>query len=213
MKSLKHVGKMKKAGSKVLVAFRTLPGESNQALVIPVSSLSDNYHYDIMKLVETTEAQSAFEFGEVLFTRSFSDGRPMLQALKADNRMAKVPTDDVLMMPSPGSEIALHQLNTLIAEQKNCAVDDLCTFVSGAKKNTPEVQELVKVKDLAPPPTPAVVPLKAAANEVLSDKDIAKSYRSQADSMYKEAARLRKEADDLDPPAKKAAKAKEDASA
>jgi hypothetical protein len=213
MKSLKHVGKMKKAGSKVLVAFRTLPGESNQALVIPVSSLSDNYHDDIMKLVETTEAQSAFEFGEVLFTRSFSDGRPMLQALKADNRMAKVPTDDVLMMPSPGSEIALHQLNTLIAEQKNCAVDDLCTFVSGAKKNTPEVQELVKVKDLAPPPTPAVVPLKAAANEVLSDKDIAKSYRSQADSMYKEAARLRKEADDLDPPAKKAAKAKEEASA
>ena len=213
MKSLKHVGKMKKAGSKVLVAFRTLPGESNQALVIPVSSLSDNYHDDIMKLVETTEAQSAFEFGEVLFTRSFSDGRPMLQALKADNRMAKVPTDDVLMMPSPGSEIALHQLNTLIAEQKNCAVDDLCTFVSGAKKNTPEVQELVKVKDLAPPPTPAVVPLKASANEALSDKDIAKSYRSQADSMYKEAARLRKEADDLDPPAKKAAKVKEDASA
>ena len=212
MKSLKHVGKMKKAGSKVLVAFRTLPGESNQALVIPVSSLSDNYHDDIMKLVETTEAQSAFEFGEVLFTRSFSDGRPMLQALKADNRMAKVPTDDVLMMPSPGSEIALHQLNTLIAEQKNCAVDDLCTFVSGAKKNTPEVQELVKVKDLAPPP-PAVVPLKASANEALSDKDIAKSYRSQADSMYKEAARLRKEADDLDPPAKKAAKAKEDAGA
>ena len=213
MKSLKHVGKMKKAGSKVLVAFRTLPGESNQALVIPVSSLSDNYHDDIMKLVETTEAQAAFEFGEVLFTRSFSDGRPMLQALKADNRLAKVPTDDVLMMPSPGSEIALHQLNTLIAEQKNCAVDDLCTFVSGSKKNTPEVQELVKVKDLAPSTTPAVVPLKASANEALTDKDIAKSYRSQADSMYKEAARLRKEADDLDPPAKKAAKAKEAESA
>jgi hypothetical protein len=213
MKSLKHVGKMKKAGSKVLVAFRTLPGESNQALVIPVSSLSDNYHDDIMKLVETTEAQAAFEFGEVLFTRSFSDGRPMLQALKADNRMAKVPTDDVLMMPSPGSEIALHQLNTLIAEQKNCAVDDLCTFVSGSKKNTPEVQELVKVKDLAPSTTPAVVPLKASANEALTDKDIAKIYRSQADSMYKEAARLRKEADDLDPPAKKAAKAKEAESA
>ena len=213
MKTLKHVGKMKKAGSKVLVAFRTLPGESNQALVIPVSSLSDNYHDDIMKLVETTEAQSAFEFGEVLFTRSFSDGRPMLQALKADNRMAKVPTDDVLMMPSPGSEIALHQLNTLIAEQKNCAVDDLCTFVSGSKKNTPEVQELVKVKDLAPPSTPAVVPLKAAANEVLSDKDIAKSYRSQADSMYKEAARLRKEAEELDPTVKKVKKAEETADA
>lgn len=210
MKSLKHVGKMKKAGSKVLVAFRTLPGESNQALVIPVASLPDEYHDNIMKLVETNEAQSAFELGEILFTRSFADGRPMLQALRADGRLAKVPTDDVIMSPSPGSEIPLHQLNALIAEQKNCAVDDLCTFVSGAPKDKPE--ELVKVKDLSPP-TEKAAPLKAAANEALTDKDIAKSYRSQADAMYKEAARLRKEADDLDPPQKKTAKAKEAESA
>jgi hypothetical protein len=212
MKSLKHVGKMKKAGSKVIVAFRTLPGESNQALVIPVASLPDEYHDNIMKLLETDEAQSAFELGEVLFTRSFADGRPMLQALRADSRLAKVPTDDVIMVPSPGNEIPLHQLNTLIAEQKNCAVDDLCTFVSGAPKEKPEVEELVKVKDLSPPAEKAA-PLKASANEVLTDKDIAKSYRSQADAMYKEAARLRKEADDLDPPVKKAAKAKEAESA
>jgi hypothetical protein len=44
---------------------------------------------------------------------------------------------------------------------------------------------------------------QAAANEVLTDTDIAKSYRSQADAMYKEAARLRKEADALDPTKKK----------
>jgi len=212
MKSLKHVGKMKKAGSKVIVAFRTLPGESNQALVIPVASLPDEYHDNIMKLLETDEAQSAFELGEVLFTRSFADGRPMLQALRADSRLAKVPTDDVIMVPSPGNEIPLHQLNTLIAEQKNCAVDDLCTFVSGAPKEKPEVEELVKVKDLSPP-AEKVAPLKASANEALTDKDIAKSYRSQADAMYKEAARLRKEADDLDPPVKKTAKAKEAESA
>jgi hypothetical protein len=213
MKSLKHVGKMKRAGSKVVVVFRTLPGESNQALVVPVSGLTDDYHDNIMKLIETPEAQAAFELGEVLFTRSFADGRPMLQALRADGKMAKVPTDDVIMVPSPGSEIPLHQLNTLIAEQKNCAVDDLCTFVSGAPKEKPEVEELVKVKDLSPPQPEKAAPLKAAANEALTDKDIAKSYRSQADAMYKEAARLRKEADDLDPPAKKAAKAKETESA
>lgn len=208
MKSLKHVGKMKRAGSKVLVAFRTLPGESNQALVIPVSSLTDDYHDNIMKLVETAEAQAAFELGEMLFTRSFADGRPMLQALRADGRMVKVPTDDVIMCPSPGTEIALHQLNTLIAEQKNCAVDDLCTFVSGAPKNKPEVEELVQVRDISPA-AEKTAPLKAAANEVLTDKDIAKNYRSQADGMYKEAARLRKEADDLDPPQRKTAKVKE----
>ena len=46
---------------------------------------------------------------------------------------------------------------------------------------------------------------QAAPNQVLTDFDIAKGYRSQADAMYKEAARLRKEADALDPPKKKAA--------
>jgi hypothetical protein len=48
---------------------------------------------------------------------------------------------------------------------------------------------------------------------VLSDKDIAKSYRSQADALYKEAARLRKEAEDLDPTPKKTTKVKESADA
>jgi hypothetical protein len=46
---------------------------------------------------------------------------------------------------------------------------------------------------------------------VLSDKDLAKSYRSQADAMYKEAARLRREAEELDPTAKKSTKKTETA--
>ena len=40
MKNLKHVGKIKNTGSKVLVVFRTLPGESNMALVVQTSPLS-----------------------------------------------------------------------------------------------------------------------------------------------------------------------------
>jgi hypothetical protein len=108
-------------------------------------------------------------------------------------------------------------LNILIAEQKNCAVDDLYTFVSGApKKSDATVEDIAKVKDLAPsvdPDIPAPVRAQAATTEALSDRDIAKSYRSQADAMYKEAARLRKEADELDPPQKKIAKVKESADA
>jgi hypothetical protein len=112
----------------------------------------------------------------------------------------------------------LHQLNTLIAEQKNCAVDDLCTFVSGApKKSNATVEEIATGKDLGEPAQTLnesrQAPLKAGQNEVLSDTDIAKSYRSQADSMYKEAARLRKQADELDPPKKKVVKATEAADA
>ena len=212
MKSLKHVGRITKNNAKILVAFRTLPGESNMALVIPVSQLSDSYHDAIMKVVESDQGQDVFELGEILFIRNFPDGKPMLRALQADGLMAKIPTDSVTMMPTPNDEVGLHTLNMLIAEQRNCAVDDLCKFVSGAPTATAEVQELVKVKDLSPPVEEKSAVLQAKSNEALSDKDIAKGLRSHADSLYKEAARLRKEAEDLDPTVKKSTKAKEEVS-
>ena len=205
----KHVGKMKNTGAKVLVVFRTLPGESNQALVLPVAQLPDHYHDSIMEVVETQQAQDAFEFGEIMFMRSFTDGRPMLQAMQADNRLHKVATDTVIMTPTPTDSIVLSELNVLIAEQKNCTIDDLYTFVSGAPKAKPEAQPKA-AEPMVDPDIPAPLRAQANANEALSDKDIAKSYRSQADAMYKEAARLRKEADSLDPPVKKTTKKAEE---
>lgn len=216
---LKHIGRVTKTGAKVLVAFRTLPGESNQALVIPVANLSDTYHDAIMKVVESDQAQETFEFGEILFTRTFPDGRPMLRALQADGLLQKVSTDSVTMTPTPSDTIELHQLNVLIAEQRNCAIDDLCNFVSGAPMSKSSVEDVAKVSEV--PSTTEVLgrdvgepknvsqPLRASENQVLSDQDIAKNYRSQADAMYKEAARLRREADQLDPPQKKTTKGKE----
>lgn len=205
---LKHVGKLKNTGSKVLVVFRTLPGESNMALVVQTANLPDQYHNDIIDLVNGENAQDAYEFGEILFARHFHDGRPMLQALQADGRLLKVPTDNVVMHPTPATEILLSQLNVLIAEQKNCSVDDLCTFVKGAPKS--EAKTVATAKELpVDPDVPAPLRAQASNTEVLSDKDLARSYRSQADAMYKEAARLRKQADELDPPVKKAAKVKE----
>jgi len=196
MKSFKHVGRLKNTGSKVLVVFRTLPGESNQALVVQTATLPDAYHDSIMTVIESDAAQEAFELGELLHIRMFPDGKPMLRALQADGRLQKVPTDNVLMTPTVDSSIQLDQLNLLIAEQKNCAVDDLCYLVKGA----PSKPEVAKEAT----PTEITAPLKADEVSALSDTDLAKSYRSQADSLYKEAARLRKQADDLDPPKKKA---------
>ena len=206
MKQLKHLGRMKNTGVKVLVVFRTLPGESNMSLVLPVANLPDHYHDSIMEVVESDQAQQAFEFGETMFIRTFPDGRPMLQAMQADGRLQKVSTDQVVMTPTPNDSIVLSELNVLIAEQKNCTVDDLYTFVSGAPKKSDKVETAALVVD---PDVPAPVRAQASTTEALSDKDLARSYRSQADAMYKEAARLRKEADSLDPPAKKTAKAKE----
>ena len=213
---LKHIGRINNTGVKVLVVFRTLPGESNMALVLPVTQLSDAYHDSIMTMVETDQCQEAFELGEMMFIRTFTDGRPMLQAMQADGRLQKVATDSVTMTPTTNDTVLLSSLNTLIAEQKNCAVDDLYTFVKGAPKVKAEVTQVAEVKDLAPAvdtDIPAPVRAQATTDAVLTDKDIAKSYRSQADAMYKEAARLRKEAEDLDPTVKKVKKAEETADA
>jgi hypothetical protein len=210
MRSLKHIGRIQNTGVKVLVVFRTLPGESNMALVLPVAQLPDQYHDSIMTLVETDQAQDAFEFGEIMHIRPFPDGRPMLRAMQADSRLIKVPTDSVMMTPTTNDTVLLANLNTLIAEQKNCTIDDLCTFVSGAPTGVKEVKEATPAVDSD---IPAPVRAQATSDTALTDKDLAKSYRSQADAMYKEAARLRKEAEDLDPTVKKVKKVEETADA
>ena len=206
MSQLKHIGKMKNTGSKVVVAFRTVPGESNMALVISTATLPDAYHDSMMTLLQSDQGQDTFEFGEIMHIRHFPDGRPMLAAMGQDGRLQKVPTDTVIMTPAINSEVPLDQLNVLIAEQRGVAVDELCNFVSGStgvKKTDAEVKEIAKVEEFD---APAEVRAQASTTEPLTDLDLAKSYRSQADSLYKEAARLRKQADELDPPKKKTLK-------
>lgn len=204
MKTYKHVGKLKNTGAKVVVAFRTLPGESDKALVLPTATLADQYHDALMQLVESDQGQEAFEFGEVMFIRHFPDGRPMLRAMQADGRLQKYPTDQIIMTPNVNSEIPLDQLNVFIAEQKNCAVDELCNFVSGAP-GAQRDKKVVEEPVTRQPVTELVEDAVKTEDQPLSDKDLAKSYRSQADALYKEAARLRREAEALDPTAKKTA--------
>jgi len=206
MKHTKHVGKMKNTGSKVLVIFRCLPGDTGNALVLPTATLPDAYHDAIIQLVDSEQGQDVFEFGEIMFIRHFPDGRPMLMALQQDGRLQKVPTELVIMTPNINAEIPLDELNALIAEQRGIPIGDLPSLVSGAPKVDPAKKE--KVVE----PVESKVE-SAPVTEVLSDKDLAKSFRSQADSMYKEAARLRKQADELDPPVKKTSKSKESVNA
>lgn len=209
MKTLKHIGKIKNTGAKVIVVFRTLPGESNNSLILSVNQLPDMYHDSIMNFLETDMGQEAFEFGEAMFSRPLPDGRPMLQAMQQDGRLIKMPTDNIIMTPTTTSEISLDELNLLIAEQRNVPVDELYTFVKGAKKLPEDKEETTnQLVD-----TEVEQPVIAESVEPLSDKDLAKSYRSQADAMYKEAARLRRQADELDPPQKKPVNKKETESA
>jgi hypothetical protein len=199
--NLKHVGRLKSTKSKVLVVFKTLPDEPNSCLVVGTAGLSDDYHNAIINIVESIQAQDTFEFGEILASRYFPDGRAMLAALHQDGRLKKFNTNEIEMTPNTMDVIGLDELNMLIAEQRGTSVAD--NAVQNETREIARVQEIVE--DAAPAPK--------SANDPLSDQDLARSYRSQADSMFKEAQKLRKQADELDPPVKKAVKGKEEVSA
>jgi hypothetical protein len=218
---LKHIGKMKHNGAKVCVVYRTLPGEAYSALVVGTSTLNDQYHNAMMKELESDQGQEANELGDILNVRSFPDGNNMLRQLHMTGKLTKVPTDQVIMTPNSLTEISLDQLNIMIAEQKNVAIDDLAiTSDSGQHKLKSENVEIkdiydpdqdhtnVKITDHAAAKTRSDVPgeeLIAPPSDIIPPTKSAADYRSEADRLYKEAAKLRKMADELDPPKKKAA--------
>lgn len=197
MVNLKHVGRVKVNGRKVLVAYRTLPGESDAALVIDTAGLSDDQHDSIIKLVESPAGQSAYEFAEVMARSNFPDGSIMLANLHYNGKLIKVKTSEIEMTPTLQSTISLDQLNQLIAEQRGISVNDLA-IGSGQ-----EIQEVAKVQEVLPSKEMAEEVVNVVNEEPLSDEQLAKKYRSDADRLSKEAAQLRRMAEELVPTKKK----------
>lgn len=205
MQPLKHVGRMKSSGKKVLVAFRTIPGDAYSALVVPTENLPDEMHNAIVNLVESPAAQEAYEFAEALDRTQFPDGSRMLPALHVQQRLIKVGTDQVEMTPSIGVSIPLSELNQIIAEQRGIAVDDL-HISPGSNDKSAEVVEVATVKTVPTETSDVAKTTSTSVNETAveptkfnSADDEAKFYRSQADKLAKEAAAFRRRAEELVP--------------
>ena len=192
---------MKANGRKVLVAFRTLPGESDSALVIQTENLTDAQHDAIIKLVESPAGQNSYEFAEVLARAPFPDGSVMLSNLHVSGRLNKVKTSEVEMTPNTFTKIGLDELNQLIAEQRGISINDLA--IGNQIEQHTKVEEVATVNDISDVKTPEVQPV-AESTEPLTDEQLAKKYRSDADRLAKEAAQLRRLAEELAPTKKKA---------
>lgn len=202
MQSLKHVGRIKATGKKVLVAFRTIPGDAYSALVVATESLPDELHNALINLVESPAAQNAYEFAEALDRTQFPDGSRMLPFLHGNGRLVKVSTREVEMTPVIGASILLSELNQIIAEQRGIAVDELHIRPQSGDKNV-EVQEVATARDLTETPnvskTTSVSVNESAPTSFDSSESEAKYYRSQADKLAKQAAEFRRKAEELVP--------------
>ena len=200
---LKHVGRLKNNQRKLVVAYRTVPGESDSCVCVTTENLEAGDHDALINLVESNAAQTANELAEVMARSQLPDGSNMLARFHTTGKMVKFKTADVEMTPDNKTTVPLDELNAIIAEQKGVSIDDLALKDPRAK-----VSDAKTPNETAETPAPVVAEnqsdnLTAPQDGVISDEQLAASYRSQADRMFKEAKKLREQAEELAPTKKK----------
>ena len=181
MAEIKHVGQMKGSGEKLAIVYRTVPGDSKSAVVIQTSKIDAADHDALMKVIESNAGQSAFELHEVLGRNMTPDGQSMLIKFHQGGFMQKVPTDAVMMTRTTNDSVQLDELNKIIAEQKGVSIDDLAV--------QPDTATTVASSQTS----------RNTPNQPLTDEQLASQMRSNADRFFKEASKLRKEAEALSP--------------
>ena len=195
-RAIKHVGRLARNQRKVIVAYRVVPGEPDNCIVVQTESLMAEEHDALMTAVEGSAGQEAYEFGEAMARAQLPDGRNMLAGFHTTGKMMKTATSDIEMVPDGTTTILLSELNKIIADQKGVTVADLA--LKGKDGKTTPIAEKVD--------NPSEAYTSASQSDVLSDDQLAAQYRSQADALFKEAKVLREQAEELVPTKKKQAK-------
>ena len=195
--ALKHVGRVIKTKKKCAVAYRVVPGDPNNCLIVMTESLDAGEHDTLMNLIESQTGQDSYELGEAMARTQLPDGRNMLAGFHTTGKFQKVETNLIEMTPNNVTSVPLDELNKNIAEQKGVTVADLA--LKGEDGQT--VQPKDNTTDA--PVDPTATYTTGNTDNVLTDEALAAQYRSQADSLFKEAKRLREQAEELVPTKRK----------
>ena len=121
----KHIGELVDGGAKVVIMYRTVPGEPNNCLVVGTKFLPDMYHNALMKAVESEGGQNADEFADFASRQTFPDGTNMLAMMHNDNYIKKFKTNEIMVTYGNTDEgrILLNKLNEMIAKDKGTTVE------------------------------------------------------------------------------------------
>jgi len=210
MAFMKHVGKH--GDRKVCILFRQVPGEDHMALVIYPDTLHAHWQDSIQKALESDVAQQSEELADALHRSYLPDGRPVLETLHQERMIKKLRTSDIIVTPTPDAKIRLDELNKMLNEMKQgeAAVKKMAENDASRGMVAPDVKRKAEAEYKATqaaksgyvaPPT-----LNAGQQGALSDRDIAANMLAQAKameinarSMVAEAARMKKDAERMDP--------------
>jgi hypothetical protein len=137
----KHIGELVDGGAKVVIMYRTVPGEPNNCLVVGTKFLPDLYHNSLMKAVESQGGQDADEFADFASRQTFPDGTNMLAMMHNDNYIKKFKTNEIMVTfgNTTDGRILLNKLNEMVAKEKGISVKDMAKdpeATASAKKTT-----------------------------------------------------------------------------
>ena len=209
MAALKHVGRMAHNQRRVIVAYKVLPGDPDHCVVVTTENLEAGDHDALIKLVESASGQEADDLATVMMRANLPDGSNMLARFHTTGKMVKVKTSEVEMVPNQNTSIKLSELNEAIASQRGVTVNDLAvTGSDGQTKAVASNDPTITASEMA---AQNISPV--ADTGVMTDEVLAKKFRSDADRLSKEAAELRRQAEELVPTKKKAVVKKTTASA
>jgi hypothetical protein len=205
MKFMKHIGRH--GDRKVAVLFREVPQEDHMCLVIYPDTLPAPWESAIMKVLEGEVGQQAENFADALHRSLLPDGRVILETLHREKMIKKIRTADVTITPRPDSHIRLDELNKMLNEMKQgeAAVRRLAESDAAQGLVDPSVKRAAeaafKNQQTQQYQTPA-----QNSNDALSDRALAANMLSQAERMEREAkgllaeaARMKKDAERMDP--------------
>ena len=124
----KHIGELAdESKAKVVIMYRTVPGEADNCLVVGTKFLPDIHHNSFMKAVESEGGQDADEFADFASRQTFPDGTNMLAMLHNDNYIKKFKTNEIMVTfgNTPDGRILLNKLNEMVAKEKGTTVKDM----------------------------------------------------------------------------------------
>ena len=138
---MKHTGFLKKTNAKVIVVYKTIPGDAESCLVIDKDALRPFEADQIIPQLESKDGQDAYDFGDLLARKKMPvdamvdqageevaqsvNGISVLAYLHGKGMLIKQPTVNVIMTPAEGNNIQLDELNKLIADQRGVRIEDL----------------------------------------------------------------------------------------
>lgn len=203
----KHVGRDSN-GTRLIIVYREIPGAEDYCLCVQSDALMEMYHDQLLREVDSRDAQATVNLYEVLERRHFGDGQQMLNGLHQMGKLQKYAVSEVTMLPMPNRPVPLALVN---AQIKGEGVDEVARQMG--------LDAPAEEAPAAPVDSPVVVDTEAGlvnpvevapvtVGENTDTKAAAESKLLQARLMEEDAKKMREEAYALDPSLKKGGRPK-----